>query len=809
MQYGGNFTEGVNMTIRDEGGLNRRKVLLALLGSVLIAGACVRYGLSGGDSMSSIVLAVLGLLAYAGILGSRTEEPDMDRFAADVRNDGLGYWRQQLILRGLQSRLYIPPRLAVIRPGHTNEVAFTFVKPAWSQTQFSAKIATLLVAQGIRRAVVYGRGGSGKSLLALMGMIGMFEQPGTLVPLLLSLNSWRASESFESWINRRLVSTYPSTRVLSPRSPGGRVGRLVRSGKFMVVLDGFDELPPAFQQDALGQINGFFMPTDPLVVLTRQMNAGLDETLAVPGAMHIGVDDHEPARIGEYLKSLPDKDAVVHQLADRVLTDEHDPIAKILARPLYLELTVDALLDGRLTLPQLDAVIAAGGVHAGEQYLLSLKIDDTLAQPDVPGGPRAGLWLTYMARQMSRNDVGAFAWYHTVGLAPAPILAVAAALTMIPAYKIALTMPVGLTRGLAIGLFAGTCIGLMRGVRSGPIAAASAFLVAWLAVAAVGLLTVPAAQTIADATEIALAAGLTTLVKDRLMTAAGPHIEMPVRLRAWSIATTLIVAMAVVVAAATKAVSAAMHFDDPNRGFAAIIIAVVAGVGVAVVASRVLVHDPRFVQPSTVLLTMRRRRGGVLRPLRSGLIAATAIGIGGGLGGAVRFGAEYGLALIIIFGLAIGVPVGIVGGAIKWLSAPPAKGGQHAVYSPMRNDRLTAIGIVLAISAAAIAGIVTLTGAPLASLNTALQQHSGMALLVVPLDGVLFGLTIGVVVACYYSAWFAFSVSHAYLALLGRLPWRLFRFLEALEEHELLRREGLVYQFRNIEMQDHLTGLKK
>ncbi|MFF2849574.1 NACHT domain-containing protein [Streptomyces sp. NPDC058001] len=65
------------------------------------------------------------------------------------------------------------------------------------------------------------------------------------------------------------------------------------------------------------------------------------------------------------------------------------------------------------------------------------------------------------------------------------------------------------------------------------------------------------------------------------------------------------------------------------------------------------------------------------------------------------------------------------------------------------------------------------------------------------LSGALYGYGV--------SAWGRFTVARAYLALTGRLPWRLMAFLEDAHTRGVLRQSGAAYRFRHIELRDRLA----
>ncbi|GII82282.1 SARP family transcriptional regulator [Sphaerisporangium siamense] len=71
--------------------------------------------------------------------------------------------------------------------------------------------------------------------------------------------------------------------------------------------------------------------------------------------------------------------------------------------------------------------------------------------------------------------------------------------------------------------------------------------------------------------------------------------------------------------------------------------------------------------------------------------------------------------------------------------------------------------------------------------------------------GHLFGLAVALGVTSS-RAWGAFTVTRVWLALTGRAPLRLIRFLDDAHRRGVLRQTGGVYQFRHARLQDHLAN---
>jgi hypothetical protein len=399
-------------------------------------------------------------------------------------------------------------------------------------------------------------------------------------------------------------------------------------------------------------------------------------------------------------------------------------------------------------------------------------------------------------------------------------------LSVIPAYQLALQMPVGLTRGLAIGLVVGVGFGVLRGrtVRVGDLLpgalciGTSVLVIGWYQ-------THHFAQAVADATELTTAIVTSLYYRQPLATLGTPdgvtasfahqmrqlgriartgHTSRPLR---WYSLVGLTLGIAIITSVLTASVSLVLEFKDPDRGPFSIAIAALFGTGIAAIAARRMILSPDRPEPSPAILLLAEREGRVSEHLRSGLISFVAVGVGGGVGGGMRLGVDYGLMLIGVFGIVVGMPAGLAGGVIRWLSAPIKDAPKWTPYSTLRTDRTIAIGSVVGITAAAFLGISILIG-PLAPIAREIDLQSA-SFRIHPSDGVFLGLTIGVIVACFNTAWFPYLIARWWLTIRGKLPWRLITFLNYLHDKEILRREGSYYLFRHNSFQEYLASQAK
>jgi hypothetical protein len=112
----------------------------------------------------------------------------------------------------------------------------------------------------------------------------------------------------------------------------------------------------------------------------------------------------------------------------------------------------------------------------------------------------------------------------------------------------------------------------------------------------------------------------------------------------------------------------------------------------------------------------------------------------------------------------------------------------------LRQDRVAMIGMTLAVTlvgGAGLALVLTLAGA---STKTAV-------------GGLLIGFTVALIFASGGS-YGIYLVVRSWLAVRGRLPWRLQRFLDDAHQREVLRRVGVLWQFRHARLQDRLAGVE-
>ncbi|MEU7456063.1 NACHT domain-containing protein [Streptosporangium roseum] len=208
---------------------------------------------------------------------------------------------------------------------------------------------------------------------------------------------------------------------------------------------------------------------------------------------------------------------------------------------------------------------------------------------------------------------------------------------------------------------------------------------------------------------------------------------------------------------------------------------------------------PWFTEPpGHVDFHFRGRLTELLPVLRDVLIVGALGALVGGLTGfllamdaGLTVGMEAGLKAAKEIALVSAVWSGVLG-LIGWAERPTITATARSPRSTWQADRtLTVIRIVGGLVVGSVAGGIWLYT------NT----NSSVAII----TGLLLGLLLGIMVGRHH-AWLAYKLTVPRLATKGRLPLRAMAFFDDAHRLGLLRTEGPYYQFRHIELQQHLAN---
>ncbi|WP_160150512.1 NACHT domain-containing protein [Nonomuraea solani] len=215
-----------------------------------------------------------------------------------------------------------------------------------------------------------------------------------------------------------------------------------------------------------------------------------------------------------------------------------------------------------------------------------------------------------------------------------------------------------------------------------------------------------------------------------------------------------------------------------------------AGLGALCMLAIVLTTGAWFREsPGHADFHVRGRFVELFRVLRPGLFVGALGALIGWLTGTLLRGTTAGATAAWQVGLLSGIGFVVMLSLTQWVERPAADAGARSPRSTWRADRkLTMIriagGLVVGITAAAIMW---------GRLSLSVGIIGGLL-------GLLFGLMLG-----RHHAWLAFNLTVPRLATRGSLPLRAMDFLDDAHRLGLLRTEGPYYQFRHIELQQHLT----
>lgn len=218
-------------------------------------------------------------------------------------------------------------------------------------------------------------------------------------------------------------------------------------------------------------------------------------------------------------------------------------------------------------------------------------------------------------------------------------------------------------------------------------------------------------------------------------------------------------------------VALALGAGDPVLGLAA---------GVLVWLAVGPVFESHAPQPSRV--TLRLDRATVQT-----FLGRTGLGLALGL--ALSVVPVVVLELDPLIGVGIGGGGGLALGGVYGIAGALAPGISDEVASPtstLRADRLACL-LYAGMSALAVSLILA------------------FSFIIPPLEAAALVLASGVV-ASLLTAWPRYRLALGWLAVRGRLPWRLSGFLVEAHRRGLLRQVGAVYQFRHARLQDRLAG---
>ena len=723
------------------------------------------------------------------------------------------------------------------------------------------QLADLLPRVPTGRLAVLGEPGSGKTMLMVQLVLDLLirRNSGDQVPVLVSVASWDPTvQGLRAWLEARLSIDYPALTDAAP-SAGARISRiraLLDQDMIMPILDGLDEIPDTARGPAIARINDAYRPGDRLVVTCRtspfreavRPAEGIEVTLRATAGIELRPLDANT--LTDYLHA--DAGGPVGAARwDSVLVScrTNSPLMQVLSNPLMAGLA-RIIYNAR---PGEDTIALSDPAElhflpdkvAIQGHLFNAFI--SAVYRSAPGSSdhrspwsrrNAEKWLIFLGRHLDDNIQGPdLAWWQFSRALPRVVTGIATGVA------------IGLATGLAIEI-ALPIVGLVYyGLGSGPLFAARVALYWMLS----GLKFEPIA--VLSASLLGGFAALVTSKDDQ-----GP----------WNSSNFDKGTQPIVRAGCASGLMAMIAMRSQFGLQGAAVIVFLAGVfsGTAVIASG-MAAERRGIK----LNLRKGVLSGLAVGIVFGITFVVVVGYFGGLVYGIHFGVTFGIlsglaaavaaviadaggqrptrglrwnirrgsvaaaiAVIIVgsegtfafqslkFGIVFAFALGIAGAVIVGLEGKPDD--LSAATSPrVARSRDRATTLVLALATGAAGGLATalvtgllygssvgLTGASTSDFGgPAFGLTFGLAF------GLAFGIALGIALALVFvfaisgfgSSWPQWLIARGWLTLCRKLPVRLDEFLADAHKRGVLRQSGAVYQFRHVELQHQLSGLRE
>jgi NACHT domain len=685
------------------------------------------------------------------------------------------------------------------------------------------------------RLVVLGGRGAGKTILLVQLGLDLLKQwtLGKPVPVLVSLASWNpAKQGLHTWLVDQLTTNYDLLAESSATGKTNLAWELLDAHLLLPILDGLDELDKSVRGQAIVGINDALLnPDDGLIVSCRTEDyreaVNPDKATPVPlwGTAGVEVLDLNPDDVSTYLREGAGSTADRWDLVLATLDDENTPTGRVLRTPLMVSLARiiynprSGEQTGGLPDPEVLCNFSTDVElkrHLFDAFILAAYRD--YSDSDKRRGwsvDEVKPWLKYLAihlenlltethlKENPNGDVS-FAWWQLRYIAPRPLSKLAAQLPRQLrglAERIA-RMPRRLS-GLAVGLVAGLATGLTAGF--------GAHIGAGIGIGlGFGLLLGLAARWLVRRRITRSAKPTTGLNTEYIQGLVGGLVggllggfvaglvSVIVIGRGRGLAGELPIGLGVGMGIGPTCGFWDGLFGGLVGGVSGGLVGTL-GVGVGLAAGLLNGLGVGVTAGFSVEFFGLRKPARLARYDKKG--RPGGIAVGGTVGGI------YWVIVGPVIGILAGLSAGILAGYAVGLVDVPADDleavGPGAV---LKRDRFTFIkfGIVVALVTGLIGGLT----AGLVAVKEKKVEASPAFLLA---NGWGIALATAIVLGLSFafakSSWGSFTLARCWLALRGDLPWCLMKFLTDAHERGVLRQVGAVYQFRHLDLQQHLAGL--
>lgn len=418
---------------------------------VLITGIAlvgVGYG-AGGWTRGALLLAGMSCVVFAGPLlqpGVRRwrqarlrRSPELIRRldrqlegAAEQLAHELGVqWDREMKLRRLQHPAPLPVRWvnAEAFGDHWMNIRTNDGCDAPLDLAGSSALNEVYARIPSGRLLLPGQAGAGKSVLALRFASDRLRaaEPSDRLPVLLPMASWDpVAQDLESWAAGRLAADHPA---LAGRAVSGETvaAELLRAGRLLPVLDGFDEMSAASRHHALRRLRTSLGEADPFLLTSRvdEYEAAVRQAdIVLPATAAVRVEPLSVQESVDYLR-LTTRKLVV----GRTVATKWDPVfIRMRERPRDLHVLklrnvlMTPLMTGLARITYSDTSRDPAELLDRSRFPTRAAIEDHLLDQLVPAvtdhSEQTTRWLAFLAQRLNSMATQDLTWWRLSPMAP-------------------------------------------------------------------------------------------------------------------------------------------------------------------------------------------------------------------------------------------------------------------------------------------------------------------------------------------------------------------------------------------------------
>jgi hypothetical protein len=622
-----------------------------------------------------------------------------------------------------------------------------------------ARMATRLRSGQVRRLIIAGSPGCGKTTLARLVMAELLQHPGPAlqVPVFLPLTTWNPNRSsLHEWIVRQICEIAPELQYKPTYGATAVVG-LICHGAILPILDGLDAVPRDVRGSVLTSEELLQYPRFIVTCRTEELREAA-EGRRVPGGVVFSPGCVGAAEAKEFLRDASVQPGSWDRVFEETSSNPGGQLAHALSSPRVIYLARAAYTDRDSA--ELIAAPAYSSLGEVEDRILralplaQVPTDGSWAPSSPWYGDRAIQWLDYLAGTVCDRRTGELAWWSVFRAVP-----------RMYQRRVAVRALVGSV--LAIVLIAVFNMYHGRFVAYG-----------WL-------------------TGVAYALAISTgcfFLSPCAPSRHAPGFQRPVF--SWWVRQKLNRASGILMAGAVAALLfGGMIYARAlilHRNHHPLLIGVVAGIvaGMVVALSAVIARMPSPPPSESLTGSVAPAAGSLPGGEVNSRSTWTSIGVAASLG--LLFGLISGVLAVIehhgsgeeriVKGLAYGIIMGLNFAAGTWLvSLVRSRTVSSSLLDPCTAYRAERRFALLAVI------ILSVTFASAFSLNSSLGWSP---------DSIMPNFVAGALAGTLVSEWPIYLLAVTIVASRGKLPLRLMRFLELCRAQGVLQPVGITYRFR-------------